>query len=32
MWLMVSIYIVKEGFMAIFGLIMLKKNGRKLGL
>lgn len=30
MWLMVGIYVVKEGFMAIFGLIMLKKKGRKL--
>ena len=30
MWLMVGIYVVKEGFMAVFGLIMLKKKGRKL--
>lgn len=30
MWLLVGIYIVKEGFMAVMGLVMLRHNGRKL--
>ena len=30
MWLLVGIYIVKEGFMAVMGLVMLSHNGRKL--
>ncbi len=30
MWLLVIIFILKEGFMGIMGLVMLKHNGRKL--
>lgn len=30
MWLLVAIYVVKEGFMAFMGLFMLRHNGRKL--
>ncbi len=30
MWLLLAIFVVKEGFMAIMGLVMLKHNGKKL--
>ncbi len=30
MWVLVAIFIVKEGFMGIMGLVMLKHNGHKL--
>ena len=30
MWLMAGILVVKEGFMAVMGLLILKHNGRKL--
>lgn len=30
MWLLVGIYVIKEGFMAFMGLFMLKHNGHKL--
>lgn len=30
MWLVVGLFILKEGFMAVIGLAMLKHNGRKL--
>lgn len=30
MWILLGIYVVKEGFMAVIGLVMLKHNGRKL--
>lgn len=30
MWLLLGIFIVKEGFMAVMGLVMLRHNGKKL--
>lgn len=30
MWMLVILFVLKEGFMAVMGLIMLKHNGRKL--
>ncbi|NLB91025.1 MAG: CDP-alcohol phosphatidyltransferase family protein [Clostridiales bacterium] len=30
MWILVGLFIVKEGFMAVMGILMLKHNGRKL--
>ena len=29
-WLLLGIFVLKEGFMAIMGLVMLRHNGRKL--
>ncbi len=30
MWLLLGIYVIKEGFMTAMGLVLLKHNGRKL--
>lgn len=30
MWLLLAIYLIKEGFMAVMGLVILRHNGRKL--
>lgn len=30
MWLLMGIYVAKEGFMAVMGLVMLRHNGRRL--
>ena len=29
-WLLVGLFVVKEGFMAVMGLLLLRRNGRKL--
>lgn len=29
-WIIAVLYIIKEGYMGIMGLLLLKKNGRKL--
>ena len=29
-WIIVILYIIKEGYMGIMGLLLLKRNGRKL--
>lgn len=30
MWLLAALYLIKEGFMGVMGLLMLRHNGRKL--